>query len=66
VKKVPRFQIRILSPTCCELRSVAGNWQKEFLSVMGALDFIGCQPGTQDARITITDQTGEHRMRVVW
>jgi len=66
VKKLPRFEIRILTPSHCRLRRVGDDWQKEFLSVKGALDFVGCLPGSEAARITITDPTGERRMRIVW
>lgn len=50
----PRFLIRILSQSHCELRSEDEHWSKKFVSVKGALEFV---EGVKGGRVTIKDET---------
>jgi hypothetical protein len=62
VNPLPSFEIVIRSACRCELRSRDHGWSHQFESVKGALDFL---EGLEDARVTITHETGPHAMRLI-
>ena len=62
VRKPPRFEICILSQRCCELRSKEAGWSRDFLSVKGALDFLG---GMEGVEVTFTEGTGTRAMKLI-
>jgi hypothetical protein len=62
VSSLPHFQIRIISPICCELRNEGDGWTRDFHSVKGALDFLG---DLSAVVVTLTNESSGGEMKVV-
>lgn len=60
MKRLSHLRLCITPEAQCEVRSIDGEWRKAFLSVKGALDFVGTM---EDAEVTITD--GRHEMHLI-
>jgi hypothetical protein len=57
---VNNLRLSISPQAQCELQSADGTWRQAFLSVKGALDFLG---SLDEADVTITD--GSRQMRLI-
>lgn len=53
------FRLLIPPQAQCELKSVDGSWRQAFLSVKGAMDYLGC---LDEADVTVVDGHQETRL----